>query len=323
MIRECKKYFGNGGYALVMADNRTNNSNNSNSKTGSSKAGSGRYSAEASKLLNKWGAAYDKNSNNDPNNKSKNSAPSANKAAGKNKKVLTKEQFIRRKKIKRFLKRNKFRLLAYVTGLILICAIIVTVVSKVSSRTASASIIDKVNEYDVSLKTNLGVESYLLSPSANARPLNPLKQVKRIVLHYTSQSGKSAIDIRNQYEDYANTGSLTHDSCHFIIGLSGEIIQAIPTDECALASGAANIDSISITMCNELPSGEPTDSTYSSLVRLVTELCNHYNLGIQDVVRHYDIDGSSVCPRYFVINDVPWQMFLQDIQNGLTSNEKN
>ena len=55
------------------------------------------------------------------------------------------------------------------------------------------------------------------------------------------------------------------------------------------------------------------DSTYQSLIQLITWLIGRYDLGIEDVIRHYDITGK-ICPKYFVENEDAWNQFKSDVK---------
>ena len=92
---------------------------------------------------------------------------------------------------------------------------------------------------------------------------------------------------------------ITHASSHFVIGLEGEIVQCIPCDEIAYASNDRNSDTIAIECCIPDDTGKFNDQTYQSLVQLVTWLMGRYDLGVEDVIRHYDVTGKN-CPKYFV-----------------------
>ena len=88
----------------------------------------------------------------------------------------------------------------------------------------------------------------------------------------------------------------TKASSHFVIGLDGEIVQCIPCNEIAYASNNRNSDTIAIECCIPDDTGKFNDSTYQSLIELTTWLIGRYDLGIEDVIRHYDVTGKN-CPK--------------------------
>ena len=111
----------------------------------------------------------------------------------------------------------------------------------------------------------------LLSVNEYSRPGTELSQVNGIVVHYTANPGTTAEQNRSYFESLAETGE-THASSHFIIGISGEIIQCIPCNEISYASNDRNSDTISVECCIPDESGKFTDETYQSLVELVAWL---------------------------------------------------
>lgn len=58
--------------------------------------------------------------------------------------------------------------------------------------------------------------------------------------------------------------------------------------------------------------GKFNDSTYQSLIQLTTWLIGRYDLGIEDVIRHYDVTGKN-CPKYFVEHESAWEDFHDDL----------
>jgi len=133
-----------------------------------------------------------------------------------------------------------------------------------------------------------------------------LKSVKYIVIHYTANPGATAQENR----DYFNQ-STTYVSSHFIVGLSGEVIQCIPLNEQSSASNRANPYSISIEVCTPDSTGEFNIPAYNSAVKLTAWLCNKLNLNADDVIRHYDCAGANHkdCPKYYVEHPAAWKQF--------------
>lgn len=158
-----------------------------------------------------------------------------------------------------------------------------------------------------------------LTPNAYSRPCIELKEVKGIVIHYVGNAGSTAKENRDYFENLKDSHE-TKASSHFIIGLSGEIIQCIPLDEIAYASNSRNSDTISIENCHPYEDGQFTQETYDSLVDLTGSLCIRYNLSYTDVIRHYDVTGK-LCPLYFVEHDEAWEQFLQDVKEYIRVNE--
>ena len=157
----------------------------------------------------------------------------------------------------------------------------------------------------------LSIQTKLIQKNKYSRPGIALRKVKGVVVHYTANPGTTAEQNRSYFESLAETGE-THASSHFIIGISGEIIQCIPCNEISYASNDRNSDTISVECCIPDESGKFTDETYQSLVELVAWLMGRYELTADDVIRHYDVTGKD-CPKYFVENSNAWSDFKTDL----------
>ena len=154
-------------------------------------------------------------------------------------------------------------------------------------------------------------EQYL-TPNEYSRPETPLEEVNGIVIHYTANPGTTAQQNRSYFEGLAES-KITKASSHFIVGLSGEIIQCIPMDEIAYASKERNVDTISIECCIDNEEGRFSEQTYDAVVKLTAWLVGKYNLEIDDVIRHYDVTGKN-CPKYFVEHESAWVDFKIDVE---------
>lgn len=151
----------------------------------------------------------------------------------------------------------------------------------------------------------------LLEPNRYSRPGTSLKKVKNIFVHYTANKGTNAEQNRSYFANLAETGERSA-SAHFIIGYDGEIIQCIPLEEEAYAVKGRNDDSISIECCYLSEDGAFTQSTYNSLVELLSWLCGEYGLTELDILRHYDAGGKK-CPLYYVEHEDEWEHLREDV----------
>lgn len=162
------------------------------------------------------------------------------------------------------------------------------------------------------------VSSQLLTVNEYSRPGTKLEKVNGIVVHYTGNPGTTAMQNRNYFEGLKDS-KITKASSHYIIGLSGEIIQCIPLEEIAYASNERNADTISIECCIDNDAGRFTEKTYDSLVQLVAWLVGEYDLKIEDIIRHYDVTGK-ICPKYFVEHESAWEDFKLDVEKYIAEN---
>ncbi|MGN0598929.1 MAG: N-acetylmuramoyl-L-alanine amidase family protein [Oscillospiraceae bacterium] len=143
------------------------------------------------------------------------------------------------------------------------------------------------------------IQQMFLTPNKYSRPQIKLEKVKKIAVHYTGDPGASAINVRNYFEGLKDSGSRSVSS-HFVIGLSGEIIQCIPLDEWSYCTNQANRYSISIECCHaDAVCGKFTAATEKSLAELCAFLCEKFKLDpMKDIIRHYDVTGKQ-CPLYW------------------------
>lgn len=155
----------------------------------------------------------------------------------------------------------------------------------------------------------------LLTVNPYSRPGTKTDRIKGIVVHYTANPGATAMANRNYFEGLKDS-HVTRSSSNFIVGLEGEIIQCVPTWEVAYASNDRNHDTVSIECCHPDESGKFTDATYRSTVQLCAWLCLKFDLGPEDVIRHYDVTGKD-CPRYFVQHEDAWEAFRADVGKAL------
>lgn len=145
------------------------------------------------------------------------------------------------------------------------------------------------------------ISNMLLTPNIYSRPVKALKEVKKIAIHYIGNANTSALANRNYFNNLATTHK-TFASCHYIIGLEGEIIRCIPENEIAYCTNSANSYSISIECCHPDNTGSFNMATYNALVELCADICKRYGLSpLYDIIRHYDVT-QKCCPRWWSPN---------------------
>lgn len=160
----------------------------------------------------------------------------------------------------------------------------------------------------------------LLTVNEYSRPQIALNEVKGIVIHYIANPGTSAQDNRNYFENLKDSQT-TKASSHFVVGLEGEIIQCIPSNEISYASNDRNSDTLSIECCHPDETGAFNEATYQSMVRLTGYLCSRFGLTSKDILRHYDITGK-ICPKYFVDHEDAWEQFKSDVEADMEASKK-
>lgn len=220
------------------------------------------------------------------------------------------------RRVNRRKQRNR-RLMLF--GLVLLGIIFATGVIKIVTGKVEDARLDKL-EAQVTQENGSFIgappfEVNLLDVNEYSRPGIPLKKIKGIVVHYTANPGSTAAENRNYFEGLKDSHE-TKVSSHFVIGIEGEIVQCIPSSEIAYASNSRNDDTLSIECCHKDETGEFTEATYDSLVKLVGWLCYRFGLESSDVIRHYDVT-EKICPKYFVDHPDAWEQFKKDVDGQI------
>ena len=224
---------------------------------------------------------------------------------------LKKERRLKRKRERR----TKFLWnVALASSVIMIFLFVATVFPKIETNEKEPEKIEILLKKEVTMPV---ITEMFLPVNDYSRPGTELNTVKGIVVHYTANPGTTAIQNRGYFESLAETKT-TKASSHYIIGLSGEIIQCVPLNEIAYASNQRNADTISIECCIDNDAGKFNDKTYHALVHLVAWLVGDYDLEISDIIRHYDVTGK-LCPKYFVEHESAWVDFKLDVEKYMNT----
>jgi len=217
-------------------------------------------------------------------------------------------------------KRNPIIYIYAVFALAVVCVILLIILlipdkNAVDSDVSDSDVLD-IKTKDMSVSYNTGVPEWIeqdfLPVNDYSRPGTSLGSVNGIVVHYTGNPGTTAEQNRNYFGNLAQTHE-TKASSHFIIGIDGKIIQCIPLDEIAYCSNHRNIDTIAIECCHPDETGEFTQETKDSLIKLVNWLVSEFDLKKENILRHFDVSGKE-CPRYYVMNQDAWRGLLKEIE---------
>lgn len=155
------------------------------------------------------------------------------------------------------------------------------------------------------------VEQSLIPINEYSRPGDQLEAVNGVVIHYTGNPGTTARQNRDYFAGLAQTQE-TYASSNFVVGLEGEALQCVPSDEVAFASSQRNVDTLSIEVCHPDETGAFTPESYDALLRLTQWLVDRYGLDREQILRHYDVTGKE-CPRYYVQHPEAWEAFLDEL----------
>lgn len=163
----------------------------------------------------------------------------------------------------------------------------------------------------------MDIDKQFLTISNYNRPGTRRDRTTAVACHYIGNPGTSAQANRNYFENLRITHT-TKASCHYIIGLDGEILQLIPEEEISWCTNQANSYTISIEACHPDATGKFTDATYQSYVALCADICKRWGLDPQNggLIRHYDVTRK-ICPKWFVDYPEAWTQFKRDVQAAI------
>lgn len=165
-----------------------------------------------------------------------------------------------------------------------------------------------------------------LAHKSNYGGMRLTSAIKYVVLHYTANDGDTD-EANGSYFQGANRQA----SAHYFVD-DDSITRSVPDNyvawavggakwgDCAKTGGgklygiATNANSISIEMCDTVRDGKviATEKTMENAEALCRELMEKYNIDIDHVIRHFDVNGKH-CPEYFMDN-ASWEKFKDRIR---------
>ena len=151
-------------------------------------------------------------------------------------------------------------------------------------------------------------------------------QIKYIVIHYTANDGDRAAANANYFKN-----NVVKASAHYFVD-DDSIMQSVPDlfiawsvggtkwKDCATTGGGkmygkiTNANSISVEMCDTKKDGTiiASEQTMANTAMLVKSLMKKYNVDINHVYRHFDVNGKH-CPAY-LMNDAAWAAFKERLK---------
>lgn len=168
-----------------------------------------------------------------------------------------------------------------------------------------------------------------LAHSSNYGGARTRDKIIFLCLHYTGNDGDKAAN-NVKYFQTANRNA----SAHYFVD-SNYVYQSVcdlnvawsvggaKYSDCAKTGGgrlygiATNANTINIELCDDLKNGEvkATEGTIENAIALCVELMKKYNIDIDHVIRHFDVNGKK-CPSYY-IDAKAWQGFKDKIAAAL------
>jgi N-acetylmuramoyl-L-alanine amidase len=170
------------------------------------------------------------------------------------------------------------------------------------------------------------IEAYL-DYNSFSRSGKKMKGIKGIVIHWVANPKSTAMANRNYFNNLKNQ-TKTYASSHEIIGLDGEVVICIPSNEVAYHVGAnkyttrieqmkignPNYYFYGIECCHPDWGGKFNDKTYNTLINRVADLLIEFDLkpSKDTIWRHYDVTLKD-CPHYYVKNPKEWDKLIVDV----------
>lgn len=153
--------------------------------------------------------------------------------------------------------------------------------------------------------------------------------IKYLVYHYTSNDGDHDEGNANYFHN-----NVVKASAHYFVD-DDSVTQSVYDNYVAYSVGGrcqsnhhplygvcTNANSISIEMCDTIKNGkvELTDATMANAIELGKVLMKKYNIPLDRVIRHYDVNGKA-CPNCNnFLNDNAWNAFKSRLTGAPVTN---
>lgn len=153
--------------------------------------------------------------------------------------------------------------------------------------------------------------------------------IKYLVYHYTGNDGDTDENNGKHFHNH-----IVKASAHYFVD-DDSVTQSVPDNYVAYSVGGrcqsnhhplykvcTNSNSISIEMCDCYKNGvvEITDKTIENAIELGKMLMKKYNIPIDRVIRHYDVNGKA-CPNCNgLLNDANWNAFKSRLNGAPVTN---
>lgn len=177
----------------------------------------------------------------------------------------------------------------------------------------------------------VNIQRKLLTVNPFSRPGKRLSGLKALIIHWVANPGSTAQANRDYFESLKKQSlgdaAARYASAHFIVGITGAIVQCIPIEEMAYHVGAKryttealdclgsypNNGTIGIELCHPDASGKFTEATRARAVQLCALLCTQHGLDpVRAIWTHYGVTGK-YCPKYFVDFPAEFERFKGDV----------
>lgn len=159
-----------------------------------------------------------------------------------------------------------------------------------------------------------------------------------LVIHYTANDCDNAINNARYFQNihYYNN-KVVKSSANFFVDDEYVVTSVDPLNIAYAVGGGlkdqgskykskgakyygkcTNSNSISIELCDTTKDGKHTVSkkTRDNATTLAAKLLKKYNIPIDRMIRHFDVNGK-LCPIYFVTNEDDWNKFKKEVKTKM------
>lgn len=170
-----------------------------------------------------------------------------------------------------------------------------------------------------------------LANRSNYGDIRDVKDIKYIVIHYTSNDGDTD---ENNGKYYAS--GYRGASAHLYVD-DDSVTISVPDNYVAWSVGGnkwndtgvtgggkyygkcTNANSLSIEICDDVKNGvvKPSAATIDNAVALCKEKMKQYDVPVDRVIRHFDVNGKH-CPAYWCCSDSNNKLWMTEFKNRLT-----
>lgn len=181
----------------------------------------------------------------------------------------------------------------------------------------------------------MNIQKDLLTVNPFSRPGKTLYALKAIVVHWVGNAGSGAKQNRDYFESLKsqslNDAAARYASAHFIVGLAGEVLQCVPTEETAYHAGAKvytpeakgrlghypNNCTVGIELCHPDTDGHFSAATLDAATELSALLCIQAGIDpLKDIWTHHAVTGK-ICPKWFVEHPDEFENFKQGVAQAV------
>ena len=130
--------------------------------------------------------------------------------------------------------------------------------------------------------------------------IRPYRNVKKIVIHYTSNRGDTALGNATYF-----AREILKTSAHYFIDRNGIIYKSVCRNRVAWHAGnwKMNLQSIGIELCDIVD--KPVSAKQKKALKWLVESIKKQCTNVDDVIRHYDVTKKN-CPLYYVQHGNEW-----------------